>query len=593
MHFLRPPKKIAIPLGAAIALYAVVLAWNRVSNPTPSAPQREQEAAPTAGIEEIIGASAQDFTPAPDHSAWEERLRQILLIGPAGERLEKLADLAREVTQVDILEARELLRKIAAEEDRDTFIQAMFAQWARQDPDLASLTAASCPDGNERSAAVGGVVLGWAEQDPSATAEWLEQLPYDTAARMAGVCLATSWVRQAPAVALAWARQRLRKNDSFTYKGCISAWAEYNPTVACAWAEQDPEDATILGAVTDGWRRRPETEDSTILSWLLQLPAGRNRNATLGSSLRHWADADPRAAAAWLQQLDLQKAGLDAVWLNSRNTDMAIGFARAGDVVSARRYAMSIPEGERYHALTGMFGWAAHQNPQAAFDLVRQMIPEGKRNVYLRCVYSEWSRSNPEEAFAAACQLPESRNNTASEIIREEVLPDLLTSIARTNPEWSLNLLNRLTENERQEFAPSVLSGWKSSDTLNALKWVTQLPEGKQKELCLASLKNSGFYGFKQDPIRMTEWGAKLPNGPIAETIWPGIAQGFGGLWPATISKWLSTLPPGRARDLAICDFAVQLSFSRSLEAGAWISKIQDPALRDTCGKQVAAISRN
>jgi hypothetical protein len=269
-------------------------------------------------------------------------------------------------------------RTPAAEGDMVAFIEKL----AETDPAGAISLAQAEDNFRLRNSMLQAGLQGWGKTDPDAAAAWVQTetvMDRDQAARAllrgaiqnpdkaAGVT--STLMENDPAHAaqygsdLIWtladagqfaqaanfAASGVEDNRGDWMQAAYSRWAEFQPqsAVASALQLQDPAlKQAALDAVVVGWS---PTDPRGMMEFALKNLPRDQQNAALSRALSFWADSDPAAAAAWINQKHLGAAsdcGVSEIAMSpalAQTPDLAASWARTiTDPVLRSRTLVSI-----------------------------------------------------------------------------------------------------------------------------------------------------------------------------------------------------------------------------------------------------------
>ncbi|HEV7868947.1 MAG TPA: hypothetical protein VGO90_14765 [Chthoniobacteraceae bacterium] len=255
-----------------------------------------------------------------------------------------------------------------------------------------------------------------------------------------------------------------------------------------------------------------EFDSEAAMAAAQALPNTSERHRSVSAVLGSWIDKDPRAAEQWVNALP---AGLlkRAAW------ETLIEALAINDPPHALALLQKLP-----------FTWSS--GGQA-----------------VNSIFDAWVGSNPREAAAYASQLPlgELRTAALDRVGKQWARIDLRQALA-----WAEAIPNQ--KFEVQEFGSyglepinSVLRRWVETDSVAAVRWLEQLPEGDKR----AALISSACTFLR------------------SATATPQVAMQLAQL-----------LPEGAKRDEALQEFAQQIASEEPAMALMWIRSESDPERR-------------
>ena len=235
----------------------------------------------------------------------------------------------------------------------------------------------------------------------------------------------------------------------------------------------------------------------------------------MSPALAGWASADPSAAIAWFEGLDMEKdAGFDPL-------------------IKDRK----IPADDlRGHLMRGLVQGLADADPNRASDFVLAMVRAGHRGAehMMHGVAEAVLRAGaPADAAAWAEQLPAGpgRNIAMHRVADRYVDADPIAAAA-----WAEKFSHRP---ESAGVIAEVAANWSHEDLQAALDWLTDLPEGSGQS---AGLRRT-----------LHDWAHRNPT---------------------EASKYLTTMPASDAKDAAISGFSRRVAWEDPEAAITWAQTI-------------------
>jgi hypothetical protein len=165
-------------------------------------------------------------------------------------------------------------------DNRATWLNASFYQWAAHQPEEALAAMQDIVDGQERSSAFQGLVSGWAESNPAGLATYAMHLPAGGDRDQALGEALPGWVARDPLAASQWMVSNFVPSADFD-RGVASVAALPNlvgqqPEIAVGWAENitDPVlRSSTLRSVAQQWAGRDEGAARIFIASVPGLPA--------------------------------------------------------------------------------------------------------------------------------------------------------------------------------------------------------------------------------------------------------------------------------------------------------------------------------
>jgi len=212
--------------------------------------------------------------------------------------------------------------------------------------------------------------------------------------------------------------------------------------------------------------------------------------------LRRWAEADGRAAAAWVEQLPagaVREGALSGVAIEWANTDMP----------SAAVWARQLPEeSERQATLLTIANEAVRTDPLEALRLTVELPADGKRDETIRRAAMEWTLQDATSAVDWAEQIPD-------EALRSKVLAAEAIAWADSAPESAATLALKTLPPGRllDDTVVSIVQRWAQQQPEEAAAWVEQFPPGK---LQVAAIENVAAMWRLQDGPTAEAWRSRV-----------------------------------------------------------------------------------
>ena len=231
---------------------------------------------------------------------------------------------------------------------------------AAPDP-RAALLHAKTLDSLERDILIGAAWTAWGRQDAQAALAGLKELPELGASRG---CIVNGWP---------------------VYK-VLEGWTQTDPRAAFAWTAAD--------SGTAAWAHLPlraiaESNVADALSLAEQLE-GTPRQQAIRTVLDAWAQDDPRAAAAWVEDASPEDAA--AAFFEVVRSWAGTFPEQALD------WADTLPEDQQLAATRAVFFSAARTSPDAASVLLDRVGDPQRRLAASQMLVAQWVDSAPADA---------------------------------------------------------------------------------------------------------------------------------------------------------------------------------------------------
>lgn len=239
---------------------------------------------------------------APPENRWADALREMAAETDLSRRDELCASLLEEAAGTDITTVLAELHRAGL--GADDFTRCLLRRWAETDARAAAAWAEQLPAGDARAAALSEVAVEWANADLKSAAAWAQQLPEPAERQTALLDMANEVVRTAPMEALRLAVELpADANRDETIRRAAMEWAEQDGPGATEWAKQIADGALrekVMAAEAVAWA---ETAPEAAATFAVEsLPSGRLLEDTVISIVQRWAQQQPTAASAWVEQ---------------------------------------------------------------------------------------------------------------------------------------------------------------------------------------------------------------------------------------------------------------------------------------------------
>lgn len=235
----------------------------------------------------------------------------------------------------------------------------------------------------------------------------------------------------------------------------------------------------------------------------------------MSPALTGWASADPEAALAWFNNLDMENnAGFDAL-LKDRKIPAA---------------------GLTGHLMRGLVQGLADANPDTASRFIQDMVASGHEGAegMIHIVAGSVMRSDsPAEAALWSEGLPEGK-------MRDMAMHRMAGHFARSDPEAAASWAEDFSSQpESAGVIGEVGQNWAARDAQAAVDWLTGLPEGNGQ--------NAGM------GRALGQWAQRDPT---------------------AASEYLSTMAASDAKDAAVSGFSRRLARENPQAAMSWAESI-------------------
>lgn len=219
--------------------------------------------------------------------------------------------------------------------------------------------------------------------------------------------------------------------------------------------------------------------------------------------LRHWAEADPRAAAGWLEgQQELADRG-------AAMEQVAVAWA-GRELVADLEWVLRLPAGpERQHVLVASLYEGSQREPTPAMNYAIRELPAGaERDDLLKYSVAQWAATEPVGAWDWAKQLEPGE-------LRDRIVATVATEWSESDAVAGATLaVKELPVGRLQDDAiVSIVERWVQVDPASAADWVLSgLPDGKLRQTAVTEMVK---IWAEQDIEEVGRWLAELQPGPV------------------------------------------------------------------------------
>lgn len=318
----------------------------------------------------------------------------------------------------------------------------------------------------------------------------------------------------------------------------------------------------------------------------------------LAETISRWAEADPKAALAWMKTLSgnetfvfylraraleiLGKKNPDLLWseIGQRQEWMDDRWVASGFIGRAfgkspelgKKFLDSVTDpGVRRMAVGMVIGALAEKDVQAALALARSLPDARERESALREAYKALAASDPDAALAAL------RTNTSE--MPASIRQRLLAKLAEDHPDRARQFisdggLRRASQEEATALARGIR---KSIGELAAL--AAHVPEGPPRDAFLGAIAERLAEGGELDAA----WKAlqNVKPGLERQSAMQGYSANMACKSAAEASSWLAALPAGHDRDAAIRGFVFAINSQKPQMACEWALAVSDSVYRE------------
>jgi hypothetical protein len=309
-------------------------------------------------------------------------------------------------------------------------------------------------------------------------------------------------------------------------------------------------------------------DPQAALTWAHQLPEGEMRSNALQFAVEQWARKDPEAAFHHAQELprlrekDAVLEGIISVW-------------SLNDPKSAVEFIDQLPSGPSKAAMlqAALVAWGLG-DIKSAMPRIQEISSIKERNVVLNQVLWAWVKADPDSVLKWTQGLPSNE--------RDAVRSRALDALARSNPAWAAEWLDKISDYPRKNDAiQEVVFYWQQKDPEAAWRWTQKLPDSEFKNQI-----SSGILGMlaSVDLKAAMAHLAEFPEGPSKDSCIEALVRYSLDSDLHSALKLLDTATPSIGRDdclLSLGSLLGQLDPKAACVYGEAYAWQQGPRMQD------------
>ena len=451
-----------------------------------------------------------------------------------------------------------LLDSLGGGAKQNTATSALGEGWARRDTKAAYAWARELTDPVQRESALRGVFRAWAETDPKGTAARLDELTKDPAMAKAAAgdspvkAVVRAWAAQDPKAAAAWLRQRAEEagpddGSATSFKSLLRseilpARDEWNAAEISDLIRKPGEKLVTEGEDKSGpfnhissWSSSADDgeEHQTIGQFggynspfhanfdpsqagvtvrianaahafddLAKQPADASRQNVLHEIASQWAEQDPKAAMAKLQETKDPWLKLGLINALSNRARLANDPQLAGEI--AKAFPESSYQGKQI--VSEIYSNLAKRDPVRAQAMLDSDLDVGGKTSIASALVTQQATYDPAGAVGWAAQQPDEKIRLAA---TSAALSSWAGSDAYAASEW---LATQPAGPLREAAVQGLVQSLSQNSPDDALQWAGTLTDPQQRESRQMSIVQNLLW---QDPARAKELAAGLQlSGP-------------------------------------------------------------------------------
>jgi hypothetical protein len=223
--------------------------------------------------------------------------------------------------------------------------------------------------------------------------------------------------------------------------------------------------------------------------------------------VRRWAEADPRAAAAWCS--GLPEGPVQAQCLQQ----VGIAWA-ASDLAGASAWAAGLQEGEAKERVLVSLGYeAARTDPKSALQLASSLPASTDRDELIAHAVSQWAATDPAAASAWVEQVQDAN-------LLARLVETVAIASAKHDPQFAgrIAAAGALNGSEAERATASVAQSWAQVDAEGAAKWAASLDNPEARRTALLAISAAAESAEPGGTSRVsTDRPVADPEGPVPQ----------------------------------------------------------------------------
>ena len=328
--------------------------------------------------------------------------------------------------------------------------------------------------------AISTVLNAVGEYDPAWAVTYINQMPKNSQANSLLQTALDNWAQQDPASALAWINGNLSGNlHDLELTNVVFQSMNVDPDVAAAYLTQLPAQtianstnaAKLVGNMTALWA---EQNLPAALNWAESLPDGLKgsnfQNQALRGVFATWAATDPQGAANAL----LDKYG-DTFSFQTLGWDMAKNWAQS-DPQAALAWVEQFPDGiAKANALYDVVPALGEVDPMAAWDYMQSIPLNAHTDDIEGLIIKDWGDVDMASALQFAADLPDPA-------FAQRVTSSLYVTLISTDPQTVSQYINSMPQGSaRDDLVYRLVTSQSPDDPAAAFAWAQTINDDHQR----------------------------------------------------------------------------------------------------------------
>ena len=348
-------------------------------------------------------------------------------------------------------------------------------RWADSDPRAAVAAVAALPHSTQRRSWLSTLVKHWARLDLAAASTWAEALPSTPERSSLLANVAGVIAEDAPLEAIAFAEALTGNARRQAIGAALIAWADKDPPAAMAALDEVGDPVTRTNWQQQIAGRWASRDAHATWDWALAQSPSRARGRLLWIPLGAIAQTDPLEAIALADSLRGRERG-EAMM-------MALGAWASNDARAAANWAaraVNVDPGERDGHLRTVLGvWAGEDALAALAWIEASNLSSGPA---VATVARQYARRSPRQAMDWVLSQPVG--------IQRQAIGGVISAWARDAPQAASRAVGRIRDEQVRTVGQEALaSTWAETDPKRALRWVAGVSAATRTELTTRVLR--------------------------------------------------------------------------------------------------------
>lgn len=336
-------------------------------------------------------------------------------------------------------------------------------RWADSDPHAAIAAVAALPHSTQRRSWLSTLIKHWARLDLAAASTWAEALPPTPERSSLLANVAGVIAEDAPLEAIAFAEALTGNARRQAIGAALDAWAEHDPSAAMAALDEVGDHTTRSRWQQQIASRWANRDAHATWEWALGQSPSRARARLLSIPLGIIAQTDPLEAVALAESLRGRERGEAMI--------MALATWASNDARAAANWAAraeNVDPSGRDDRLRNVLDMWAREDPLAALAWIEGSKLSSGRAV--SAVAGRYANRNPRQAMNWVLSQPVG--------IQRQAIAGVVSAWARDEPQAAARAVGRIRDEQARSAGQEALaSTWAETDPNRALRWVASVSD--------------------------------------------------------------------------------------------------------------------